>query len=335
MGGTTPRIGQAPVLGLPDRRRSFRWTLLCRSKLGLAFQEPVTGPVEPDPDPLARGGRDRGGAAQHGERGVAWAATRMGPGTQHHRGHDRAHPSRREHSSVCQARTRAVMARVCSSTSASKSWMRRPRARRLAAVAAVSGSPSTRSRSRPQVLTRQGVVRTRSRLRRGIGSGDHQRVQLALGVGGRLDGGAASGQPDRERGPIAGGPWLGELVTAQRLAGRPDRIQGVGLGAVAAGSPPGPVQLYHLFGVGLQELGQLASGGQAPTSGQQRRFQAAPAAVDGQVRARHHQGQSFQGHAHSHRSRPGSSPNHGQSHGHSTRRHSASQEHTRWTMHPT
>jgi hypothetical protein len=96
MGGTTPRIGQAPVLGLPDRRRSFRWTLLCRSKLGLAFQEPVTGPVEPDPDPLARGGRDRGGAAQHGERGVAWAATRMGPGTQHHRGHDRPTPSRRE-----------------------------------------------------------------------------------------------------------------------------------------------------------------------------------------------------------------------------------------------
>jgi hypothetical protein len=187
------------------------------------------------------------------------------------------------------------MARVCSATSASKSWMRRPRARKLAAVAAVSGSPSTRSRSRPQVQTRRGVVRSRSRLRRGIGSGDHQRVQLALGVGGRLDGGAASGQPHRERGPIAGGPWLGELVTAQRLAGRPDRIQGVGLGAVAAGSPPGPVQLYHLFGVGLQELGQLASGGQAPTSGQQRRFQAAPAAVDGQVRARHHQGQSFQG----------------------------------------
>jgi hypothetical protein len=56
----------------------------------------VAGPVEPHPDPLARGGRDRGGPAQHGEGGIGLAATGMGPGTPHHGGHDRAHPSRHE-----------------------------------------------------------------------------------------------------------------------------------------------------------------------------------------------------------------------------------------------
>jgi hypothetical protein len=49
-----------------------------------------------------------------------------------------------------QARTRVVMARVCSAVSASRSWTRRARARRLATVAAVSGSRSVRRRSRPQ-----------------------------------------------------------------------------------------------------------------------------------------------------------------------------------------
>ena len=44
----------------------------------------VAGPIEPHPDPLARGGRDRGGPAPHGEGGIGPAATRMGPGTQHH-----------------------------------------------------------------------------------------------------------------------------------------------------------------------------------------------------------------------------------------------------------
>ena len=43
-----------------------------------------------------------------------------------------------------QARTRVVMARVWSAISASRSWMRRANARRLAAVAASSGSQSLR-----------------------------------------------------------------------------------------------------------------------------------------------------------------------------------------------
>jgi hypothetical protein len=55
---------------------------------------------------------------------------------------------------------------------------------------------------------------------------------------------------------VAGGAGLGELVAAQGLAGRPDGVEGVGLGTVAAGGPLGPVQLHHLLGVGLQEPGQ-------------------------------------------------------------------------------
>jgi hypothetical protein len=52
---------------------------------------------------------------------------------------------------------------------------------------------------------------------------------------------------------------LGELVTAQGLAGRSDGIQRVGLGAVAAADSLGPVQLQHLLGVGGQEPGQAGA----------------------------------------------------------------------------
>jgi hypothetical protein len=92
--------------------------------------------------------------------------------------------------------------------------------------------------------------------RRGVRSSNDQRMQLALAIAGSLDRGASGGQPDRQRRTVAGSPWLGELVAAQRLAGCPDRLQGVGLGAVAAGGPLGPVQLDHSFGMGVQEPGQ-------------------------------------------------------------------------------
>jgi hypothetical protein len=92
-----------------------------------------------------------------------------------------------------------------------------------------------------------------------IRSGDHERVQLALGVAGGLDRGAAGGQPHRQRGPPAHGPRLGELVATQGLAGGSGRIQGIGGGAVAAGGPLGPVQLHRLLSVGLQEAGQAGA----------------------------------------------------------------------------
>ena len=72
--------------------------------------------------------------------------------------HDRAHPQRLSRSDR-QARTRVVMARVWSATSASRSWMRRARARRLAAVAMVSASQAARWRSRPQAVTSWRVVK--------------------------------------------------------------------------------------------------------------------------------------------------------------------------------
>jgi hypothetical protein len=118
----------------------------------------VARSVEPHPHRLAAGGRDRGGPTQHGEGGVAAAAARIGP-TPH-----------RLSRSGRQARTRVVMACVWSAISASRSWMRRARARRLATVAAVSTSQVARWRNRPQVLTRRGVVKPRSRPRRGSGA---------------------------------------------------------------------------------------------------------------------------------------------------------------------
>jgi hypothetical protein len=48
---------------------------------------------------------------------------------------------------------------------------------------------------------------------------------------------------------------LGELVAAQGLTGRPDRIQRIGLGAVAAGGSLGPVQLHHVLAMSLEEAG--------------------------------------------------------------------------------
>jgi hypothetical protein len=84
-----------------------------------------------------------------------------------------------------------------------------------------------------------------------IRSGDHQGVELSLGVGGGLDGGAARGQPGLERRAVAGRSGLGELVAAQGLTGGPGGIQRVGLGAVAAGGSLGPVQLHHLLGMGM------------------------------------------------------------------------------------
>ena len=76
---------------------------------------------------------------EHGEGGIGAAAAGMGPGAQDNGGHNRATPVRLSRSGG-QARTRVVMALVWSAISAFRSWMRRARARRLIAVAAVSTS---------------------------------------------------------------------------------------------------------------------------------------------------------------------------------------------------
>jgi hypothetical protein len=69
-----------------------------------------------------------------------------------------------------QARTRVVMARVCSAISVSRSWMRRASARRVAATVVVSVSQLAGSRSRPQAVTSWRVVKARSRLRSASGA---------------------------------------------------------------------------------------------------------------------------------------------------------------------
>ena len=93
----------------------------------------IPRPVEPDRHGLAAGGRDRGGPAEHGEGGIAGQRP----------GWDQAHSTvaatigpipGRVSSSGRQARTRAVLARGWSAISRSRSWMRQPRARRLATV---------------------------------------------------------------------------------------------------------------------------------------------------------------------------------------------------------
>jgi hypothetical protein len=73
--------------------------------------------------------------------------------------------------------------------------MRRARARRLAAVVAVSTSQAACCRSRPQVATQAGSGQAAQPSSEGVGGCDHERVELALGVGGGLDRRAPCGQP--------------------------------------------------------------------------------------------------------------------------------------------
>jgi hypothetical protein len=93
----------------------------------------------------------------------------------------------------------------------------------------------------------------------GIGCGHDECVELALGVGGSLDRRTPLGQPHRQRRPLASGTRLGELVAAQGLTGRPGGVQRIGLGAVAAGSSLGPVQLHHPLGLAMEEAGQAGA----------------------------------------------------------------------------
>ena len=92
-----------------------------------------------------------------------------------------------------------------------------------------------------------------------VGGGDNEGVELALGVARSLDRRAAGGRPHRHRRAMTSRSGLGELVTTQGFAGRPDRIQGVGPGAVAAGGPLGSVQLHHPLGLGMEEAGQAGA----------------------------------------------------------------------------
>ena len=132
-----------------------------------------------------------------------------------------------------QARTRTVMARVCSAISTSRSWMRRP-GRRLA-VFAVSRCPGGRS-ALPAGRHHWRVVRPCSRPGRIGRSDDRRAVGCASVWPGRR---GASGQPHRHavRGTAA---RAGQAVTAKRLRAPWGVVGRIGAVArVAAWAVPG------------------------------------------------------------------------------------------------
>jgi hypothetical protein len=62
-------------------------------------------------------------------------------------------------------------------------------------------------------------------------------VELALGVGGGLNRGAARGQPRLERRPRPGRGWLGETVAAEGFTGGSDGVDRIGFGPRGGGQP--------------------------------------------------------------------------------------------------
>jgi hypothetical protein len=192
------------------------------------------------------------------EGGIAAAAARMGPGAQHGGGHDRAHARPAE-----QLRPPGPHQDGNGPGVVGDLGVQELDAAGQGAQAGHGGRglriPVSPLAQPPAGADQTGRGQASKPSTEGIGSGEHERSRLALGVAGGLDRGAAGGQPHLERCARSGGSRLGELVTAQRLAGCSGGIQGVGLGAVAASDPLGPVQLHHLLGVGLQEPGQAGA----------------------------------------------------------------------------
>lgn len=89
-----------------------------------------------------------------------------------------------------------------------------------------------------------------------FGSGDDERLEVAASVGTHLHELAAGGVQHPQRLALATLARAGELVTRERFAASPDRIQRVALGAAAAAGPLGPVDLDHPLALGAQEGGQ-------------------------------------------------------------------------------
>jgi len=96
--------------------------------------------------------------------------------------------------------------------------MRWARARRLATVAAGLDIPGGPLAPPPTGADQAGCGQAAKPGAEGIGCGHDECVELALGVGGGLDRGAAGGQPHRQRHAMAGGTRLGELVATQGFA---------------------------------------------------------------------------------------------------------------------
>jgi hypothetical protein len=104
-----------------------------------------------------------------------------------------------------------------------------------------------------------------------LGSTDDQRLELADGSHPGPGGAVSGGQQHPQRLPLPAAPWGRRPILAKRLAGGPDRIQRVALGATATGWPLGPANLHDAFAMLLQEPGKAGAEAARPSTAQQRR----------------------------------------------------------------
>jgi hypothetical protein len=161
--------------------------------------------------------------AEHGEGGIRAAAARMGPGAQYGGGHDRTHPGAGQQvGSPGPHQPQDGLAVVGSLAGqfpdpTGQAPQGRGGGGGLNVPAGLDAQPGAGShqlagRADPEPFPQD------------VGCGDHQRVQLALGIPGGLDRRAAGGQPHRQGRSWTGRSGLGQLLTAQHLAGGPDRV---------------------------------------------------------------------------------------------------------------
>ena len=164
-----------------------------------------------------------GGAAEHGEGGVGAAAARMRPGAQHGGGHDRAHAGSGEQVGAPGSHQHQDGLTVVGGLGGQfpdptgQAPQGRGRGGGLNVPAGLDAQPGA---GRHQLAGRADP----ESFPQDVGCGDHQRVQLTLGVAGGLDRRAAGGQPHRQGGSWAGRSGLGQLIAAQHLTGGPDCV---------------------------------------------------------------------------------------------------------------
>jgi hypothetical protein len=92
-----------------------------------------------------------------------------------------------------------------------------------------------------------------------LGSGDDEGEDLALGGGGGVDGRASGGEAHGQRCALAWGTGLSEVLAGEGLASGSDGVEGVGLGAVAAGGTVRAVELDDQLAALGEEPGQAGA----------------------------------------------------------------------------
>jgi hypothetical protein len=126
-------------------------------------------------------------------------------------------------------------------------------ARSARAVAWCSSDLPGRWRRLAQCWSWLVVLRPRSSARNSSGAPTISASGLAGGGDPRPGGAAPGGQQHAQRLPLPPTPWGSQVVVAKRLAGGPDRVQRVALGASPGGRPLGSTHLDDVLAVLLQE----------------------------------------------------------------------------------